>query len=127
MLPKRRKHRAMAVQPPGVVKCHGQGKYVRGFTCALIGVRGIGPLGTSIGLHECEGRMEAHHETTRGAGGGDHEQVPLCAKGHRNIHDGCTFDINLVKVAAALWKQSPHRIKFEREWAEQWPGVELPY
>lgn len=128
MLPKRRKHRTMNVQAPDRVICPGQGKYVRGFECVLIGKRGIGPLGTGIGVHECEGRMEAHHDPSRGAGGGDHQQVPLCAKGHRNVHDGCSFEgVSFSKIGAALWKQSPHRLKFEREWKEQWPGVPLPY
>ena len=114
-LPKRSKRPKMNVRVSSVIKGTGHGKYVRGFSCGLIGKRGIGPRGPGIGLHECEGRMEAHHATTRGAGGGDDALVPLCAKGHRNIHDGCCFDIDLAAIAAALWKASPHRRKWENE------------
>ena len=30
----------------------------------------------------CMGRVEAHHTTTRGAGGSDYKALPLCAKHH---------------------------------------------
>lgn len=57
--------------------------------------------------------MEAHHVTTRGAGGGDEQLAPLCSLAHQLIHDGCGFNVDLAKIAADLWKASPHRQKYE--------------
>lgn len=114
-LPKRSKRPKMNVRVSSVIKCPGHLKWVRGHECAIEGKMGLGPLGTGIGHHVCEGRMEAHHAHSRGAGGGDNETVPLCSKGHRNIHDGCSFDVDLAVIAAALWAASPHRRKWELE------------
>lgn len=119
VIPKRRTRPKMGVRQPDKIVCPGHGKYVRGFECALAGKRGIGPLGTPIGAHECQGRMEAHHVTTRGAGGGDEQLAPLCSLGHRLIHHGCSFDVDLEKIAADLWKASPHRIKYEQSVEER--------
>lgn len=35
----------------------------------------------------CRRRGEAHHLTTRGAGGGDYSAVPLCREHHAQIHN----------------------------------------
>jgi len=34
---------------------------------------------------ECMGKVEAHHTTTRGAGGSDYKAIPLCIKHHYTV------------------------------------------
>lgn len=115
MIPKRRtRPRMMAPKEDAPIVCPGHGQYVRGFVCALAGLKGKTPLGTEM-VHECFGRMEGHHVKTRGAGGGDDQQAPLCALGHSQVHGGYTFPVDLEKLAAELWKLSPHGKKYRSE------------
>jgi hypothetical protein len=114
MIPKRKKKLRMGLRESSKITCPSHCRWVRGFEYCVAGKRGVGPLGTGIGTHECEGRMEAHHVRSRGAGGGDEQVVPLCALAHKNLHDGCCFDVDLPAVAADLWKASPHRLKMEQ-------------
>jgi hypothetical protein len=109
VIPKRRtRPRMMAPKEDAPIKCPGHMKWVRGHECLAAGKLGVGPLGTGIGYHECEGRIEAHHVTSRGAGGGDEQVVPLCSLAHKNVHDGCCFEMNMRATAIALWNASPH-------------------
>ncbi len=116
MIPRRRtRPKMMAPKEDAPIKCPGHMKWVRGHECAVAGKGVIGPLGTFAGFHECQGRMEAHHVSTRGAGGGDEQVVPLCSLAHKNIHDGCGFPgSDLALVAKQLWQASPHRVAYER-------------
>lgn len=114
-IPKRRKApRMMPVKEDAPISCPGHSKFVRGFECALMGAEVTSPLGT-VEYHECCGRMESHHVETRGAGGGDEQQVPLCAKAHALVHSGYRFKVDLALLASLLWKQSPHGQKWRRE------------
>jgi len=120
---KRRKHRAMNVQAPARVDCAGHLKWVRGHICLVEGVNG----------HTCSGRIEAHHVISRGAGGGDEQVVPLCSGAHDDGHlrgwdtFARDYGVDLDKIAAAFWQQSPHRARYEREWREMWNDTPLPY
>lgn len=119
MIPKRRKReKMMAPKEDAAIRCPGQGQWVRGHECAAAGRRVISPLGRDLGIHKCMGRMEAHHAKTRGAGGGDDKQVPLCSLAHKQHHDGCTFGIDFEKLAAELWRVSPHGKKYRLEHSE---------
>ena len=120
MIPKRLKRpRMQAPKPEAPIICPGHKKWTRGMECCVSGVLGVGPLGTGIGRHECCGRMHAHHVRSVGAGGGDSQVVPVCALAHKNIHDGCCFDVDLGEIAKKLWDVSPHGIKFRRNRMEQ--------
>lgn len=116
-LPKRRtRPRMMAPKEDAPICCPGHDKWVRGLVCCALGRMAISPLGREMGKHECQGRMEAHHETTRGAGGGDDKLIPLCALAHGQHHLGYVFaGLDQAEVSAACWKASPHRITWERK------------
>lgn len=107
---KRRKAPKMNLKEPTIIKSEGHKKFVRGFMCAVAN-RG----------DDCFGKMHAHHVTTRGAGGGDEQVVPLCAKHHDEIHTrgqntfAAAYKVDLEKLAKQLWKASSHRIKYEKE------------
>ena len=93
MIPKRRSHPRMNVRESSVIRCPGHLKWVRGLECCL-----------------------ADHWWPD-----DSTVVPLCAASHASGHQQgwATFQkrwrVDLVKIAADLWKASPHRIKYERE------------
>lgn len=114
MIFRRRKAARMMVRESDKVLSEGHKKWVRGHECLCAGRAG----------HICEGKMHAHHATTRGAGGGDDVTVPLCAKAHDEGHvkGWKTFEakyaLNLLAIAAELWKKSPHRLIWERKQAE---------
>ena len=112
MIPKRSKRPKMGVRQPDKIVCPGHCKWTRGHECAVAGKIGTAPLGSPF-KHECQGRMEAHHVESRGAWGGDEQVVPLCTLAHANIHGGCTFPVDLAKLAAELWQASPHRRTWE--------------
>lgn len=125
MIPKRRtRPRMMAPKEDAPISCPGHCKWVRlTFECAALGRVVIGPLGTYAGNHECQGKMEAHHVKTRGAGGGDEQVIPFCSLAHKNHHDGCTFvGLDQATMGADLWKQSPHRLTYERKMQERTPS-----
>lgn len=123
----------MNAQPPDRVICPGHCKVVRTkYDCAIVGRK----RKSDGEPHVCWGRIDPHHVTSRGAGGGDHQVAPLCRGAHdlgespgwswKRFKD--EYDVDLEKMAAACWLADPyHRLKYEREWAEQWPGVDLPY
>lgn len=115
MILKRRKRAKMGVREPSRVVCPSHLKWTRGHACCIDSVVAQGEQ------HFCQGRIEAHHVTTRGAGGGDETVVPLCTKAHGLVHSmGCetfgkTFGVDLEQIAAGLWRASPHRRKYELE------------
>lgn len=82
--------------------------------CVQDGDFGPGAIG-------CSGKMEAHHVKTRGAGGGDDSGVPLCVRHHGQYHTvgHDTFErmyaVDLERIAAELWRLSPHRMKWQRD------------
>ncbi len=61
----------------------------------------------------CYGRIDPHHVTTRGAGGGDETCIPLCRGHHIEIHAigvetfAKKHGLDLLEKAALLWKKSP--------------------
>lgn len=117
MIPRRRtRPRMMAPKEDAPISCPGHDKWVRGLVCCALGRVMINPLGKSGGVHECQGRMEAHHETTRGAGGGDDALIPLCLLAHAQHHNGCTFvGLDQPSTAADCWRASPHGQKYRRQ------------
>lgn len=117
MIPQRRKRpKMMAPKEDAPISCPGHDKWVRGLVCAALGRVMINPLGTPAGKHECVGRMEAHHETTRAAGGGDDKLIPFCTLAHLQHHNGSTFvGLDQEATAADCWRASPHGQKYRRE------------
>lgn len=116
MIPKRRKRpKMMAPKESAPIHCPAHLKWVRGFDCCVASKRGIGPLGTPVGGHECSGKVHAHHVRSVGAGGGDEQVVPVCALAHDNIHRGFCYDIDLASTAAELWKHSPAGARYRLE------------
>jgi hypothetical protein len=74
----------------------------------------------------CGGINHAHHVTTRGAGGGDEQIVPLCAihheEGHRSGWETFErrYNVDLAQMAADLWRSDVyHRAKWEQSIREQ--------
>lgn len=107
----RKKRPKMGVRQSTVVDCPGHLQFVRGHVCVIEG----------RGDHLCWGRNEAHHVVSRGAGGGDETVVCLCAGAHADGHlrgwdtFQREFGVDLSAIAAMFWKQSPHRLKYEKE------------
>lgn len=124
----------MDAQPPSRVECRGHWEWMRkrNYLCLA-----VGKVSKVTGAaHVCEGRLDPHHAKTVGAGGGDNHIVPLCrfihsrldSPGHSQKSVEAEYGLNMLATAAALWREdSYHRIKFERGWREEWPGVDLPY
>lgn len=117
MLPQRKKRQKMGVRQSDKVECPGHCRWVRTqFQCAISGKSD----------HECYGPTETHHVTTRGAGGGDDQVVPLCSRAHFLGHSmgwetfAAKYSVDLPKMAADLWKADTyHRQKYEREQLQQ--------
>lgn len=123
----------MNVQPPGRVECLGHLSYMRRKYLCCLGGKAPTP---------CEGPIETHHvnENRASEGGmgmkvGDHRVAPVC-HGHHvpYIHRVGEAQVkketgvDLSKVADEGWMTDDyHRLKFEREWRAEWPGVPLPY
>ena len=112
MIPKRKKKPKMGLREPTAIKCAGHLQWVRGHECCVWGK--LEQLGDGYARHHsCEGKTEAHHVVSRGAGGGDEQVVPLCSKAHADGHrmGWETFQkryrVDLASTAADMWKQSP--------------------
>lgn len=101
--------------------CAGHLKWVRGHECC------IAPKNAAA-IHQCSGKMEAHHvqsyraiEGGMGMKVGDDKVVPLCSNAHWAVHavGQRAFEIangvDLEKVAAELWRISPHGVKYRQE------------
>ena len=121
MIPKRKKRQRSGIRDEdGPLQCPSHRRWVRGFECSIAGK--LEQLGDGYAKHhECEGRIEAHHVTTKGAGGGDDECVPLCSKAHKQGHDigwdtfTKKYRVDLKAIAERLWRTSPHGVKY-RAW-----------
>lgn len=131
-LPQRRTRQRMNVQPPMRVECRGHLRFVKTkFLCALAG------KSTKAGIaHVCHEIIDPHHTPTKGAGGGDHETVPLCRIAHVLLDSPnwsearleAEYGVKLRQMAADLWKADTYnRTKFERDWKEEWGDMPLPY
>ena len=110
---KRRKRPRMGVRQSDRINCPGHRKFVRGFECCA----------KDRGPYRCEGPMDAHHSTTRGAGGGDETVVPLCRL-HHSLLDSpgwsqpkfeAVHGLDFTEIASDLWRKSHHRIAWERK------------
>lgn len=113
---KRRRKEKMGLRESSVIRCPGHLKWVRGFHClASLFARAV------PGLIPCGGNIEAHHVRTRGAGGGDEQVVPLCHDHHMQLDSPGwsakrfeeAYRLHMAETAASLWRQSPHRIRYE--------------
>ena len=118
ILIKRRKRERMNIRPPERVRCEAHLQWIRGAFCMV-----------SQGVNSsCAGRVEAHHIYLPGDAKGkkphDSQTIPLCAHHHEEGHriGWDSFDARYglkpgqrVNTAAALWKASPHRIKWEQK------------
>lgn len=107
MIPKRRKRPKMGVRQPNPdhVHCHGHLQWLRGFPCL------------AEPSHNCVGPVQTHHvshDRNR-----DDRAVPLCVQHHTEVHASpkrfqSKYLVNLDAHAEVLWKQSPHRRKWEK-------------
>lgn len=115
ILPKRHKRAKMGVREPNRIECPAHLKWVRGHECLCAGHGRFG--------FECKGRIEAHHQRTRGAGGGDDQAVPLCAFHHALLDSpGWSqkrmeeeWKVDFEQTAAQLWLVSEHGKRWRRE------------
>jgi hypothetical protein len=119
MIPRRKRRPKMGLRVSTKVVCHSHGKWIRGHQCLIAGLS----RKKNGEHHECWGRIEAHHTTTRGAGGDDSTLVPLCSGAHALLDSPgwsqpyfeSEYGVNLKATAAALWKHSPHRVAYEKK------------
>lgn len=114
MMLKRRKRPRMGSRVSPQVRCPAHLKFVRGFQCCA-NVPTVCP----------NWRIEAHHSTTRGAGGGDETVVPLCQFHHAQLDSPgwsqarfeSAYNVDLRAIAADLWQRSPAGRKYRMEQA----------
>jgi hypothetical protein len=110
----RRKSPKMGLRQSERIRSTSHLQHVRGFVCCVYGR-----------ADDCDGKIEAHHvggagESAMGEKAGDDQAVPLCTKHHRCGHDiGWTsfqgkYGVNLLAVAAMLWRTSPARKRMEQ-------------
>lgn len=105
----------MGVRQESQIRSPGHMKWVRQrFQCCITTLRG----------HICSGKMHAHH-CREGANGGmglkpdDSTVVALCEIAHEEIHRTgwrtfeAKYGLDLSRVAADLWRASPHRKIYE--------------
>jgi hypothetical protein len=117
MMLKRRKREKFGTRQETRIRCPGHLAFVRLHVCA---VQGVG----------CSNKIEAAHfrNGTDGALGikpSDNFAVPLCSAHHRMQHaigeasfwaaHWVSHGIDPLKLAAQLWKASPHRRKWEQK------------
>lgn len=113
---RRRKAKPMKVRESAVYRSASYLQHIRGFVCAIFDKPG----------HECSGRMHAHHVREGADGGmglksGDDTAVPLCDLAHEEVHRigarsfKAKYGVDLVEVAAKLWRASKHRVEHERK------------
>ena len=74
-------------------------------------IRELPCLVAEYGGRGCDGRVEAAHVKSRGAGGLAKDLVPLCTGHHRELHDHgvktfqCTQMLDLASEADRLWSE----------------------
>jgi hypothetical protein len=77
--------------------------------------RGVYPhteLVTEEYRHVCEGKVQAHHDTTKARGGHDRDTAPLCAIAHSELHrlgKRAFEELWGVSVEAAASRLAPQR------------------
>ena len=114
-LPARAKSPKMGCREETRIRLPVHLKHVRGHICAISGREG----------HVCEGSVIAHHVHEDADGGtgikpSDCYAIPLCDGAHVLLHlKGETwfqahFKIDLVALAAAFWRMSPHRLLWQK-------------
>ena len=66
----------------------------------------------------CGQRSEAHHLTTRGAGGGDYTATPLCREHHAKLH---TLGLALFEITFHLnvWRETAKLLGTYLEWRRE--------
>lgn len=111
-LPQRRKRERMGVREPDRIICPAHLAFVRRLECTC-----------KDHSRRCVGRIEAHHQKTRGAFGGDEQAIPLCVMHHalldspnwsqKRLEDECGLDF--AQVAEGLWRISPAGIKYRND------------
>ena len=122
MIPRRRKRERMNVRPPERISCEPHLQFVRGHYCVVYAKP------SDSDRTRCDGRVQAHHIYLPGDAKGkkphDSQTIPLCAHHHEEGHriGWDSFDARYglkpgqrINIAAALWKQSPHGVKYRRE------------
>lgn len=119
--PRRRPRVRCNIRPSKRVECRAHLQWIRGFPCSA---PTTGLIRHTDGRVACSGRIEAHHQKTRGAGGGDEQAVPLCQVHHAQLDSPGwsqrrfeeAYKINFAGIAADLWQQDAlHRIRWERK------------
>lgn len=105
MIPRKRPRPKMGIRQSTRVDCPGHRRYVKSLECACKG----------RGQRLCWGPIDAHHQVTRGADGGDEQCVPLC-RGHHSLLDSPGWSqkrleaecgVDFAHVAEVLWKIGP--------------------
>ncbi len=117
---KRRKPKRAGTHEETRVQCRGHLQWIRGYPCSA---PTTGLVRHDDGRTPCAGRIEAHHQKTRGAGGGDEQAVPLCASHHRQLDSpGWSqkrfeelYKVDFARIAADLWRDSTAGIKYRME------------
>ncbi len=114
---KRRKRVRANIRQSDRIECSSHLKFVRGFICVAAG-------------SDCSGRTESHH-VREGAGAGmgrkpgDDRAVPLCGHHHGEGHTkgwkwfAATYSVDLLKIAAAVWRRSTPGRKYRMEREKQ--------
>lgn len=128
MIPKRRSKPRMNVRAPERVRSPSHLQFVRLHECAIAGKSYHYSDGGMTGManHVCVGRIESHHcriegDGTTGKKPGDDKCVALCSAAHAEGHSigwksfEAKYRVDLTSIAAALWKASPHGVKYRRE------------
>lgn len=114
--PVRRKRQRMTVRQSDIVRWRPHLRWVAGFCC--------------VATLKCDGRVQAHHvrepmKATLSEKPGDDQTVPLCFYHHRVGHNigWETFEkrygVDLLAIARRLWRESPHRLSYQRKQREQ--------
>lgn len=112
MIPKRRKPEKLRLREAPQIRNASHLKWIRGHECSVKGV-------------SCFGRIEAAHVRTGTDGAlsvkpSDCWTIPLCSFHHADQHRAGEaafqriFGIDMKKIAAEMWRASPHRHKSER-------------
>lgn len=114
-MPKRRKPAKLGCRETPQIRSAGHLKWIRGHECAVA-------RDECANYWPCRGRIEAAHVRTGTDGAmsvkpSDCWTIPLCSEHHYEQHGigeaafEHLFSIDMKKIAAELWRRSPHRHK----------------
>ena len=114
VLPKRKQRDRLDVKQPNVIRSPSHRKWIRGFECAV----------KTYANTDCATNTECAHVRTGTDGGmgmkpSDKWCISLCSEHHREQHQmgepafERKYGFSMKTLAAAFWKASPHRRKFE--------------